>query len=314
MFPLRVVRAATSGMRSTATTAVDATTQRDDRGRRDRLPGQLTRLRIGSATARVEQSGRDDRRGERNEREQHRRRRGDRGGRIRRHVRARADPASRIQRRRARGCGRRWRHVVLEPLSRRPLRHPQRRLLLQLGPRAARAVAVVRALRRPTRDPALRPVRRRQARSPSRHPVQHPCRLGRVGRRHRSLDDPHRQRPRRHRAVLRHGHGLLVDAEGARHRGHGPLHRRGLLHQYLATRRRRLHRQARRGDRHRLVSGAVDPADRSRSRPAHGVPTHAELLDPGTQRAHLRRAPGTVPRRPGGLPRGGSPLGGWCPA
>ncbi len=71
---------------------------------------------------------------------------------------------------------RRRRHLVLEPLPGRPLRHPHRRLLLQLGPRTPGGVDLVGALRHPARDPPLRPVRRRQARPASRHPIQHPRR------------------------------------------------------------------------------------------------------------------------------------------
>ena len=76
-----------------------------------------------------------DRREAPSEREQHQRRRGDRGGRVRRHVPAVPDARGRLRRRGARDRRRRGRHVVLEPVPGRPLRHPQRRLLLQLGPR-----------------------------------------------------------------------------------------------------------------------------------------------------------------------------------
>ena len=60
--------------------------------------------------------------------------------------------------------------------------------------------------------------------------------------------------------------GCLSVPEDARHRGRRPLRRRGVLHEPLAARGRRLHRQAGRRDRHRVVRHPVDP-DHRRSRP-----------------------------------------------
>ena len=128
--------------------------------------------------------------------------------------------------------------------------------------------------------------RRRQARPAPRHPVLDPGRRGGVGRRRRR-----RWRSRTDATattitcrLLRDGHRLPVGAEGPRHRRRRPLRRRGLLHQPLAARGRRLHRQAGRRDRHRLVGHPVDPDHRRAGRAADRVPAHAELLDPGAQR------------------------------
>ena len=74
------------------------------------------------------------------------------------------------------------------------------------------------------------------------------------------------------------------DIEGAeRFRG------RGVLHQPLAARRRRLLRQAGGGHRHRLVGHPVDPDHRPAGGRAHRLPAHAELLPARQERAGVRR-------------------------
>ena len=78
---------------------------------------------------------------------------------------------------------RRRRHVVLEPLPRRPLRHPDDRLHLLVRPRAGGGVDVVGEVRHAAGDPALPAARRRQARPAPGHPLLDPCRVGGVGRR-----------------------------------------------------------------------------------------------------------------------------------
>ena len=103
--------------------------------------------------------------------------------------------------------------------------------------------------------------------------------------------------------LVRDGHRLPVGAQGGRHRGHRPLPGRGLLHEPLAPRGRRPHRQARRRDRHRLVGHPVDPDHGPAGVRDGRVPAHAELLDPGPQRRPAGRAPGPDRRRPRGLPR-----------
>ncbi len=185
-------------------------------------------------------------------------------------------------------------------------------------PELAGGVDLVGALRHPARDPPLRPVRRRQARPAPRHPLQHP-------RRARPTWDDDAKRWTVHTdtgddvtgQVLRHGHRLPVDAEGARHRGRRPLRRRGVLHQPLAARGRRLHRQAGRRDRHRLVGHPVDPDHRRHrptqltvfqrtpnfSIPAHNGPITEERLaeyrkDPAAYREEARYSGVGVPRAP----------------
>ena len=126
--------------------------------------------------------------------------------------------------RRARGRRRRRRHLVLEPVPGRPLRHPHRRLLLQLRPRARGRVDLVGEVRHPARDPPLRPARRRQARPAPRHPLRDPGRGGRAGTRRPARWHVRTEAGRRGRLpLLRHGHRLPVDAEDARHRGRRPL-------------------------------------------------------------------------------------------
>ena len=68
-----------------------------------------------------------------------------------------------LERRRARGRRRRRRHVVLEPLPGRALRHPDHRLHAVVRPRAGRRVDVVGEVRHPAGDPPLPPARRREA-------------------------------------------------------------------------------------------------------------------------------------------------------
>ena len=88
--------------------------------------------------------------------------------------------------------------------------------------------------------------------------------------------------------------------------GRRPVRRRGVLHAQLAARGRRLHRQARRGDRHRVVGDPVDPDHRQPGVAAHRVPAHAELLDPGPQRPTPRGASqADYEADPRGVPRAG---------
>ena len=99
--------------------------------------------------------------------------------------------------------------------------------------------------------------------------------------------------------------GCLSVPEGARHRGRRPLRRRRLLHEPLAARGRRPHRQARRRHRHRLVGHPVDPDHRpsrrprwscssarrtSRSRPATAPPSQERLAELAADRDAYRDA------------------------
>ena len=107
-----------------------------------------------------------------------------------------------------------------------------------------------------------------------------------------AVDDHDRRRPGDPVPVLHHGHRLPLDAQVTRHRRRRPFRRRGLLHQPLAARGRRLHGPAGRGHRHRLVGHPVHPAHRPRrpassrsssappnfSIPAHNGPAPADRL------------------------------------
>ena len=93
--------------------------------------------------------------------------------RIRRPLRAAPSAGRRPARPRARAGRRRRRHLVLEPLSRRPLRHRERGLLVLVLRGARAGVGVERALPRPARDPALPQPRRRPLRPAPRHRAEH---------------------------------------------------------------------------------------------------------------------------------------------
>ena len=115
----------------------------------------------------------------------------------------------------------------------------------------------------------------------------------------------------RHVPLLRDGHRLPVAAEGARHRRRRALRRRRVLHEQLAARGRRLHRQARRRDRHGIVGHPVDPDHRqpgrrsspcssarrtSRSRPA-------TARSRSERRKHFEADPRRLPREAATLVR-----------
>ena len=100
----------------------------------------------------------------------------------------------------------------------------------------------------------------------------------------------HRRRRRGHRRFVVMATGCLSMPKQPRSTGVEQLRRRGVLHQPLAARGRRLHRQAGGGDRHGFLWHPVDPAHRRAGAAAGGVPAHAELLDPGAQRPAVARA------------------------
>ena len=105
--------------------------------------------------------------------------------------------------------------------------------------------------------------------------------------------------------LLRDGDRLPVDAEGARHRGRRALRGRGVLHQPLAARGRRLHRQAGRRHRHRLVGHPVDPAHRRSRRPSSPCSSarRTSRCRPTTGRCR-REKQAAARRRPCRVPRG----------
>ena len=186
---------------------------------------------------------------------------------------------------------RRRRHLVLEPLPGRALRHREHGLLILVLRGAAAGVGVERALRRPARDPALpeprrRPVRPAQATSRSTPGStsmvwDDDASLWRVGTEHG--DD-------RHRPVRDLRGGQPVGAEDAR------VRRRRVVRAARCTspetgRTRTSTSPAKRvgiiGDRVQRHPG--DLRDREAGGPPDGLPAHAELRHPDRQRARGSR-------------------------
>ncbi len=215
---------------------------------------------------------------------------GDRRGGLCRHVHA--APAARhgICGARAGGRQRRRRHLVLEPLSRRPLRRREHGVLLPVLRGAAAGVGVERALRRPARDPALCQPRRRPLRPQARHRVQRPREVRRLRRGRGTLGGRDRGRQAHDRHLLHHGDGLPLLAEPAEVRGRRELQGPHLPHRQVAARGRGLHRQARRRHRHRLLRRAVDPDHRQPGEAALRVPAHGQLRRARPQQAARPRA------------------------
>ena len=86
----------------------------------------------------------------------------------------------------ARRGRRRRRHLVLEPLSRRTLRHSDHRLQLHVRSGSGERVEMVGEIRNPARNPALSRLRRRPLRSAARHPLSHQGHGGDIGIRARN--------------------------------------------------------------------------------------------------------------------------------
>ena len=138
---------------------------------------------------------------------------------------------------RLRGRQRRRRHLVLESLSRLPLRRRKPGVFLFVFQRAAAGVAVARALRHPARDPALHQPCRRPLRSQARRSAQHPHPIGPVQQQDQRLDAQDRHGRGDHGAVLHHGDGQPFDAAHTEHSRaeklqgqmvpHGPVAARG---------------------------------------------------------------------------------------
>ena len=143
-----------------------------------------------------------------------------------------------------------------------------------------------------------------------RHRVLHQRQLGALGRRGQAVAPDDRPRPAAALPVLHHGQRLPLDAQVARHPGRRPVRRRGLLHQPMAARGGRLHRQAGRGHRHRIVGHPVHPAHRRAGPGAHRVPAHGQLLHPGVQRSRPGRPAATAARGPPRVPPGGQVIAG----
>jgi hypothetical protein len=149
-----------------------------------------------------------------------------------------APPAARAGPARAglRGRRRRRGHLVLEPLSRRPLRLRVMDLRLLLLGRDPARVGVERALRGPAGDATLLQLRGGQARPPPRHRVRLPHQGRGLRRGGRRVGDRERGRPARARPVPDHRDRAPVGADHADHPGRRQLPRGGLPHRPVAAR------------------------------------------------------------------------------
>ncbi len=199
------------------------------------------------------------------------------------------------------GAGR-GRHLVLEPLPGRALRHPEPRVLVRLRPRARAGVGVDRALRVPARDRALPQPHRRSLRPAPRHPARH---RRRPRRRSTRRPTPGSSTPRpasefRARFVVMATGGLSApqpaDVAGHRHRSPGTIVQTSLW----PEERRRARGQAHRHRRHRLVGGAGHPRAGQGRRAPHRVPAHRRVhlavAEPAADRRRAGRDQGPVPR------------------
>ncbi|CAB4594806.1 unannotated protein [freshwater metagenome] len=189
-----------------------------------------------------------------------------RGSRFLRHVPAEATARCGVLASGPRGRRRRRRHLVLEPLPRRPLRHLHHRLPVHVGPRAARTVDVVREARGPTRDPGIRAVRRQEARPLFRHRLRRAREPRCVGRRHQALVRPHVHRRDHHLSSLRDGHRMSLGAQGTRHPRRRAFPRWRVRHWSLAPRRSRLHGEEGGRHRYRILGHPVHPPHRRAGR------------------------------------------------
>ena len=117
------------------------------------------------------------------------------------------------------------RHVVLEPLPRRPLRFREHHLRLLVLGGAAAGVGLEGAVLRPAREPPVPELRRRQVRPPQAHAVRLHGRVRPVRRRRHPVAAAPRRRPRADVPVPDHGDRAAVGADAAALRG--PRHLRG---------------------------------------------------------------------------------------
>ena len=229
------------------------------------------------------------------------------GGRrgVRRDVHAASAARHGARRAGARGGRRGRRDLVLEPLPGGALRRREHGVLLPVLGRAAAGMGVERALRGAARDPALRQPRRRPLRPAPGHPARHPGEAAdfdeAAGRWRIGTADGAEVGA----TLLHHGDRLPVGAQPAAASRASSGSGADLPHRRLAAGGRRLHGPAGRGDRHRLVGGAVDPADRRAGRhlfvfqrtPNYVVPARNAPLDPVVQ-ARVKADYAALRRRP----------------
>ena len=154
---------------------------------------------------------------------------------LRRHVHAASAARSRHVGARVRGRQRRRRHLVLEPLSRRPLRCREHAVFLLVLAGTAAGMAVERAVRLAAGDPALRQPCRRSLRPAPRHPVRHAGDDGALRPGDAPLGHPHRPRRSGVGASLRDGHRLSFHRARAGSSRDRALCRQDLSHRPLAA-------------------------------------------------------------------------------
>ena len=220
--------------------------------------------------------------------------------RLRRPVRAAPPAGPRPRRSRLRAGRGDRRHVVLEPLSGRPLRHRVDGLLLLVLGRARAGMGVDRAVSGAAGDPAVPQPRRRPLRPSPRHPAEHARRAGAICRRAQRLGGHDGGRDAVLGDLLHHGLRVPVVAAPPRDRRARRLRGRLVPHGALAARRGRARRQARWRDRHRLDRHPVDPAGRQAGRAPVRLPADGELQHARAQPAARSRGPA---RDQGRLPR-----------
>ncbi len=152
----------------------------------------------------------------------------------------------------------------------------------------------------------IRAARRRPVRSPARYPVRYPRRV--------------RGLRRGRQCVVGHDIGwqdTCGEICGARHRlsvqradaglqGFERFQGRRLSHRSLAASSRRLHWQARRRDRHRLVRDPVDSGHRREGEAGHGISAHCEFQHSRAQRSVDAGGAPVVPRGLSGNPAQGA--------
>ncbi len=194
-------------------------------------------------------------------------------------ARAGAEPA------RVRGRQRHRRHLVLEPLPGRALRHREPGVLVLLLGRTAAAVALARALRLAAGHPALHRPRGRPLRpAPAHHPGHARDRHG-LRRRQRPVDRHHRHRRDGAGALLRDGQRQPVAAAHPRLPGAQDVPRPRVPHGPVAARDGGLLRPARGRGGHGVVGHPGDSQGGRAGRAPDGVPAHRQLQRAGGEQA-----------------------------
>ena len=188
------------------------------------------------------------------------------------------------------------RHLVLEPLSGRPLRLRELHLRLFILEGTARGVALEGTVLGPAGEPALSELRRRQIRPTQIHAVQLQGRGGAFRRGARSVAAHDQRRPRTDLPLRHHGGRSAFGADAAAAGGDGQFQGTLVPHLLLAARAGRYGRQEGRGHRHRRHRHSDHRRDRRQGRRIDGVPAAAELERAAQQQPDLERGDGRYPR------------------